>query len=385
MRKLTFALFALPAAAMAQGLPSAQFESVAGNLLGILSGPVFSVMLILVVIGAGLAFVFGDNKGLGKFLLAPVFMLANLKMVSSIFDVGSSPEMVSAPPPARQVPEEPGMISVAWDWVVSHLLIFGITFGVIILGSYLVSRAAGKRAARKRVKADLQGVLETIELGDMLLMYWQSQAAAAGLSDAKKQRANDAVSTVKQLREQLFGMLEKVHSGSPLTDAQNKQLNRIRERLNDCMKDEIGLPVDVAAELATIKQAEPATAPVAPPAAAPRVQLAAASAAPSVEPRSSLTGDLLNPLNPLSPISPWSVWNRGHNEPAAHHTDTSESSASWASSGNDSSSTELERTTSFACSSDDDSRSSWSGSDSSSDSSSCSSDSSSDNSSSSNF
>lgn len=324
----------LPSVVFAQGLTgtTVAFESLADNLFS-----VFPFLIGAVVILGGLVFLFklffegnGDPTELLVKLGLPLgLVIGSVTMVRFITgaDGGVSVQSPSAP----EKDTGPSSLSIAWSWLVDHMLVLGLS-GVLVFGGYwLVSRTLKKRGLAKQVKLDVKDLIETIERADALVMYWQHIVLPQSLGDGPKVDEEQARNTLAQLeraQEQLLGFLEIAHAGAPLSETDRSKFAAIRDELNRCMKSPAGEAFDVAGGLAQL-----ATATVAAPAAQPE-KASLVERGLLASPRYAATHrvvafagghascahsdvlDPLNPLSPLSPISPWSIWRR---EEVHHH------------------------------------------------------------------
>lgn len=304
-------LYAVPAIAMAQAGGLA-FASPLENIADVFSSPFFMVMLSLAILVSGVSFVLGEG-GIGsllrRLLLPAVFILVPVKLVGVI--------MGDRPHDAVVAKEEPGLFSQGWDWLVGHLLGLGLTVGLVAFGVFAFRRTVISRANRRRLKTDLRDVLETIERADTLLLYWKTVAPTkfgGSVSRARSSRLLDTIATLERIRDELLPLLEQVHGGQLLDDENRKLLNGARTDLNRYMKDEVGVTIDIAAELADIRrpldQAPASSGARGEQGAERRVEQQLIASAPVAQPRGVMDDFLnpLNPLSPLSPISPWSVW-----------------------------------------------------------------------------
>lgn len=308
MRKLLILSLAAPATSHAQGLP---FESAAGMMTGALSGMLsflLPIAAVLAVIGAGVAFVMGKENiagMIGKMMAPLVMMFVMIKMLG-IFGGGSEFGSEDATPaPAPAVPEKPGMLSLAFDWIGAHLLPLGVGAGVVGVTAVVVTRTLSRRAARRLVKQNVRDLVEALDQVEALLQQWRTTVLG---DDKLKRLAADSIATLTRIRADLIVMLEQAHGGVPLSESQ-------RTAFAKAMKDSEKVARDAAAQAEVEPDARPgnAGAPrrVNPRPAAPPAALAGAAAVGS---SNSLASDMLNPLNPLSPISPISVWSDNRHE-----------------------------------------------------------------------
>ena len=327
-----------PSAVLAQGLPAtAAFESAADNLASVIP-----YMFGAVVILAGLGFMFklffegeSDPTELLVKLGLPVGLIAG-SVALMRFITGAAGGVSEQNAPAPEKDTGPGLLSIAWSWLVDHMLVLGLS-GVLVFGGYwLVSRALKKRGLAKQVKLDVKDLIETIERADALVMYWQHIVLPQSLGDGAKvneEQARDTLAQLERAQEQLLGFLEIAHAGAPLSQTDRSRLAAIRDELNRCMKSPAGEAFDVAGGLAQL-----ATAPVTEPAVQPakisqmdagrnlpvtRVAMVPAVATVTGGSPSCAHSDLLDPFNPLSPLSPislWSIWRR--EEVHHHHVDS---------------------------------------------------------------
>jgi hypothetical protein len=135
----------------------------------------------------------------------------------------------------------------------------------------------------------------------------------------------DTIATLERIRDELLPLLEQVHGGQLLDDEDRKLLNGARTDLNRYMKDEVGVTIDIAAELADIRkpldQAPASSGPRGEQGAERRVEQQLTTSSPVAQARGM--DDFLNPLNPLSPLSPISPWSVWHSSARAEPSDES--------------------------------------------------------------
>jgi len=322
-----------PSAVLAQGLPAtAAFESAADNLASVIPYMIGTVVILGVLVFMFKLFFEGDGDPTELLvkLGVPLGLIAgSVVMVRFITGAADGGGEQSAPAPEKDT--GPGVFSIAWSWLVDHMLVLGMS-GVLVFGGYwLVSRTLKKRGLAKQVKLDVKDLIETIERADALVMYWRHIVLPGALDDGasvSEEQARDTLAQLERMQEQLLGFLESAHAGSPLSASHRARLAAIRDELNRCMKSPAGQAFDVAgglAQLATSPVAAPAAQPekalpvergfVASPRFAATHQVVAVSGGHATCAHSDVL-DPLNPLSPLSPISPWSIWRR---EETHHH------------------------------------------------------------------
>ncbi|CAJ0808627.1 hypothetical protein R77560_04754 [Ralstonia thomasii] len=317
-------LYGVPAIAMAQAGGLA-FSSPLENLGDVFSSPIFMAMVVLAITTSIASFVFSDSdSGLGSLLrkvALPAGLIAICAQLVSLVTKDRSHEDVI-------VKSDPGLFSQGWDWLVDHVLGLGLTVGLVAFGVFAIRRTMISRANRRQLKIDLRDVLETIERTDTLLLYWKTVAPTkfgGGAARARSSRLLDTIATLERIRDELLPLLEQVHGGQLLDDEDRKLLNGARTDLNRYMKDEVGVTIDIAAELADIRkpldQAPASSGPRGEQGAERRVEQQLTTSSPVAQARGM--DDFLNPLNPLSPLSPISPWSVWHSSARAEPSDES--------------------------------------------------------------
>lgn len=318
-------LYAVPAIAMAQAGGLA-FSSPLENIADVFSSPVFVAMLFIAITGSVASFVFSDSDSAIGSLLRKVALPAGLIAVGAQLVGLVTKDM---PHEVVVVKDDPGLFSQGWDWLANHVLGLGLTVGLVAFGLFAFRRTVMSRANRRQLKTDLRDVLETIERADTLLLYWKTVAPTkfgGGASRARSSRLLDTIATLERIRDELLPLLEQVHGGQLLDDEDRKLLNGARTDLNRYMKDEVGVTIDIAAELADIRkpldQAPASSGPRGEQGAERRVEQQLTASAPAAQ-ACGVMDDFLNPLNPLSPLSPISPWSVWHGSARAEPSDES--------------------------------------------------------------
>lgn len=228
MRKLVMALLAsAPAAAFAQ--VDAPFDRVAGNMLGMMHW-IAPVMITL----AMLAFV---AKALltGKFSLAPLVCAGVMAM-----SVSFVAKFFGTEPADNAGPDFSGLL----DWT--------MRYGAAILGTIVLSailaftlhRRHARTVLHAQLQADLQLLLKTIQLADLVEAYWGQRMDQIA--------ATTRVAKVQTARTSLMSLLEQVHAGRPLDAKQRAQMLKQIAEVSKAAVNSEGQPLDPEAEPAEV-------------------------------------------------------------------------------------------------------------------------------------